>query len=85
MRESNYKRSVGMKLPQLSMGVGGTTNKPMPISNMPHDCGMRQCGDRALQMANKENSGWVVLFTATLWLIPMTAPAHAHIADGGAC
>jgi putative membrane protein len=33
-------------------------------------------------MANKENSGWVVLFTATLWLIPMTAPAHAHIADG---
>jgi hypothetical protein len=36
---------------------------------------------RSAQIANK-NTGWVVLFTATLFLILWTTAARAHIADG---
>lgn len=83
MRESNYKLlSRNETTPVIDGSWAEPQTNLMSISNMPHGCDMRQCGDRALQMANNENSGWVVLFTATLWLIPMTAPAHAHIADG---
>jgi putative membrane protein len=37
---------------------------------------------RSMQRANQENTGWVVFFTATLFLILWTAPGRAHIADG---
>ena len=37
---------------------------------------------RSVQMAKKTNTGWVVFWTATLFLISWTASARAHIADG---